>query len=74
VAWGRLLRLAAQVQARTQQLATAKGQGEQLLNRTHGPNLAAGAWRMQQRVSNFFGRCRLSKRRKALLDKRAFSC
>jgi hypothetical protein len=35
------LRLAAQVQARTQQLATAKGQGEQLLDRAHGPNLTA---------------------------------
>ncbi len=35
------MRLAAQGQARTQQLAAAKGQGEQLLGRTHGPNLTA---------------------------------
>jgi hypothetical protein len=36
-----MLRLAAQVQARTQQLTTRCGQGKQLLVRTHGLNLAA---------------------------------
>jgi hypothetical protein len=38
----KMLRLAAQVQARTQQLAAECGHVEQLLNRTHGLNLAAG--------------------------------
>jgi hypothetical protein len=37
-----MLRLAAQVQARTQQLTAEGGQRKQLLVRTHGLNLAAG--------------------------------
>ena len=36
------LRLATQVQARTQQLTASEGQRGHLLVRTHGPNLAAG--------------------------------
>lgn len=48
-----MLRLAAQVQARTQQLAAANGQGEQLLNRTHGSNLTgcAGGWQLSVHAS-----------------------
>jgi hypothetical protein len=50
---GRLVRLAAQVQARTQQLAAAKGQSEQLLDRAHGPNLTAadGCWQLSGRAT-----------------------
>jgi|GEM_PF-1467824 hypothetical protein len=41
--------LAAQVQARTQQLAAEEGQGEQLLDRTHGRNLTAAESGLQLR-------------------------
>jgi hypothetical protein len=42
-----MLRLAAQVQARTQQLTAEGGQRKQLLVRTHDPNLAAGGGETQ---------------------------
>jgi hypothetical protein len=41
------MRLAAQVQARTQQLAAAKGQSKNVLVSTHESNLAAACKRMQ---------------------------
>ena len=42
-----MLRLAAQVQARIQQRAAAEGQSKQLLESTHGRNLAAPSQKMQ---------------------------
>ena len=44
---GVLLRLATQVQARTQQRAAETGHGSCLLGNTHGPNLAAGEGAVQ---------------------------
>ena len=44
-----MLRLAAQVQARTQQLTARDGQRKQLLVRTHGLNLAAAVSETQGR-------------------------
>jgi len=43
------VRLAAQVQARTQQLAAAKGQSKNVLEGTHGLNLAVACERKQGR-------------------------
>jgi hypothetical protein len=54
------VRLAAQVQARTQQLAAAKGQSKNVLEGTHGLNLAAACERKQARgrepTYNVYGR------------------
>ena len=44
----KMLRLAAQVQARTQQLAGECRQVEQMLVRTHGLNLSAGRRETQE--------------------------
>jgi hypothetical protein len=52
-AGGDLLRLATQVQARTQQPTAWEGQSRHLLDRTHGPNLA-GAGRRRQGAGTVF--------------------
>ena len=58
----KMLRLAAQVQARTQQLAAESWHDEQLLNRTHGLNLAAGR-RETQAVHQTGARCITPRKR-----------